>query len=131
MSIFEPIYAGLWDVLDLFPDDWLVTRRAGKLFLSSAIFMLLLTAFFLSSFTALHFSSWAKLSLDLVGMVGVFSSLFLWLGMLRYWIQIDGSPKWAKRLTLVVMVLGLWYGACLYFFIVYFPQVFRKARPEV
>jgi hypothetical protein len=69
-----------------------------------------------------------KLFWNSLGAVGAVAIFFLWLGMLRFWIRVDPSNKWTKRLSLVVPVLGFWYGACLYYFAVYLAQMLRKER---
>jgi hypothetical protein len=67
-----------------------------------------------------------RLCASLFGIVATVALFFLWGGMLRYWIRIDQVGKWSKRLSLTVLVLGLWWGACLYCYVVYIPQVLRK-----
>jgi hypothetical protein len=126
MSFSEPNYNGPWGLLNLFEDDWLVTRRATKLFFASAVYILVLTSVLLGWTAVAHSSPWMKLALDGSGGLGAVAIFFLWLGMLRYWIRIDGSKKWLHRLSLVLLVAGFWYGACFYYFAVYLPQSFQK-----
>jgi hypothetical protein len=57
-----------------------------------------------------------------LGAVGVF---FLWGGMWRYWIGCDSSFVFARRVWFLALSVGLWYGAILYYVLVYLPQTRR------
>ncbi len=130
MSTSESNYGGPWGLLNLFKDDWLVTRQAAKLFFASAIYLLALTPVFLCSTDMAHWPSSMKLAWNVAGGIGAIAVFFLWIGMLRYLIRIDQSNKWIRRLSLVILVLGFWYGACLYCFALYIPQVLRRERQQ-
>ncbi len=131
MNFVNDRHWGPWGLYNRFEDDWLVTRQAVKLFLVSAVYLLALTPVFLGRIDIAHMSLWMRLVWDILGAVGAVAVFFLWIGMLRYWIRIDRSKKWIRRLSFVVLLLGFWYGACLYCFAVYTPQVLRKERPEI
>ncbi len=51
--------------------------------------------------------------------------------MWRYWFRLDNSPPYLKRTSFILMLVGVWYGAVLYCYFVYGPQVTRSswARP--
>lgn len=125
MALYEQ-GSGPWGLLNLFRDDWLITRQATKLFFVCTIFVLALTPVFLGKIDPSHMPFWARLSLSFFGVVGTIALFFVWIGMLKYWIRIDQSGKWSRRLSLAVLTLGLWWGACLYCWAVYLPQVLRK-----
>jgi len=60
--------------------------------------------------------------------LGVPAAFFLCLGMWRYWVRLDDSNPWAKRAWFFLLLVGLWWASCLYYFLVYLPQVVRKQR---
>jgi hypothetical protein len=37
---------------------------------------------------------------------------------------------WAKRMWFIVLLVGFWWGSCLYRYFVYLPQVFRSTSAE-
>jgi uncharacterized BrkB/YihY/UPF0761 family membrane protein len=51
------------------------------------------------------------------------SAFFLWGGMWKYWIVCDSSSQLSRRVWFVVLIIGLWYGAVLYYLFVYLPDV--------
>ena len=63
-------------------------------------------------------------------MAGTLALFFLWLGMWRYWARLDCSTRMTKRLWFGVLLFGFWYGSCLYYFLLYRPQVRRAATAE-
>jgi hypothetical protein len=113
-----------------YKDEWLVTRQAAKLFAVSAVLVLaLLSLLFISKDTA-QMSFGERLPLGILGVLGPIAAFFLWFGMWRYWVRLDRSTRMTKRMWFVVLLLGLWWGSCLYCFFVYLPQVYRRARAE-
>ena len=113
-----------------FKDRWIVSRQAGKLFLISALIALAMTPIFFGAVDTERMSFWPRLPWALLSIVGPVAVLFLWFGMWRYWFQIDRSARWIKRLWFVILLVGFWWGSCLYCFFVYLPQVFRRASIE-
>jgi hypothetical protein len=57
------------------------------------------------------------------GVLGSLSVFFLWSGMWRYWTRIDESSKAGRRFWFCILLVGLWYGAALYYALIYVPQV--------
>lgn len=53
------------------------------------------------------------------------ASLFLWIGMLHFLIVYDGRSAARKGLWFLIMLLGLSYGAAIYYWI-----VFRRFLPN-
>jgi hypothetical protein len=117
--------SGLWN---RFKDDWLITRQASSLFLASTILALALTPAFLGTGVTANVPLWMRIPWGILGIVGPLAVCFLWLGMWRYWVRIDDSAAYAKRLWFVILLLGFWYGSCLYCYFVYLPQVMRTRR---
>jgi hypothetical protein len=113
-----------------FKDDWLITRRAANLFLLSTFLVLALTPVFFGKVHTASMSFFARLPWGILGILGPIALFFLWFGMWRYWVRIDRSAAWAKRMWFVVLLVGLWWGSCLYCFLVYLPRVYRRAGAE-
>jgi hypothetical protein len=117
-------YWGL-GILNLFSPNWVATRQAAMLFLGSSLMVLATTPIYLGKMGSVPFAAWEEDIWLIVGILGTLCIFFLWGGMLQYWRRVDLSSKWAKRLSLVILIAGLWWGACLYCYVVYVPQVFR------
>lgn len=113
-----------------FKDEWLITRQAAKLFLVSTFLVIALTPLFLGVVDTTRMSFWARLPWGILWTLGPIALFFLWSGMWRYWFRIDRSGLWAKRMWFVVLLVGFWWGSCLYCFFVYLPQVFRRTSVE-
>ena len=128
MSLLQVDKSGPWGLASGFKDDWLVTKQAAKVFFACTIVSIALTPIFfgwanVNKLSAVSQGFWA-----VVGVVGTVGLLFLWLGMWRYWIRIDESRPILKRFWFVVMLLGACFGSCLYFYLVYLPQIIRKQK---
>jgi phosphotransferase system glucose/maltose/N-acetylglucosamine-specific IIC component len=59
--------------------------------------------------------------LDLVGVSAAFGVAYLCLGMWFYWSNFDKHSKLTKTLWLLIFLIGIWYGAILYFLVVFLP----------
>jgi len=55
--------------------------------------------------------------------LGPLSVFFLWIGMWRYWIRIDNSSRREKIISFILLFVGMFYGAVIYYFFVYRSQV--------
>jgi len=113
-----------------FKDEWLITRHAAKLFVVSTFLVLALTPVFLGKIDTKTMPFWTRLPWGILGVLGPIALFFLWFGMWRYWVRIDNSKVWIKRIWFLVLLVGFWWGSCLYCFFVYLPQVFRRAKVE-
>jgi hypothetical protein len=106
-------------------DDWIVKPRAAVVFLVCSVFVLVLIPVFFG-----HISQGGSVARQIfwgaVGAIGAPATLFLWIGMWRYWARVDASRNWAKRRWFAVMLVGFWYGSVLYCYFVYLPQVRRR-----
>jgi hypothetical protein len=109
-------------------DEWLLSSQAAKMFFGSTILVLALLPVFVGRVHPAEMPVWARTSWTLLGMAGTFALFLLWLGMWRYWVQLDDSKAYAKRLWFVVLLFGFWYGSCIYYYFVYLPQVIRRRR---
>jgi len=115
--------------------DWLVWGGGPFALLLSTIAILGVTAY-LYSFPIMHVdlqrlateSAFVRYTSGIIGAVGAIGGALLYVAMWFYWARIDESSGWKKRIWFLVLLLGLWYGSCLYYFAVYRPQVdaFRK-----
>ena len=115
--------------------DWLVWGGGPFALLLSTVAILGMTGY-LYAFPVMHLdlqrlateSAPIRYTSAIVGAAGAIGGLLLYVTMWFYWARIDSSSVWKKRIWFLVLLLGLWYGSCLYYFTVYRPQVaaFRK-----
>ena len=110
-------------------DDWLISRRISMLFFLSALLVLAMTPIFQGVDTT-KMTFWHRLPWGILGIVGPFGMFFLWLGMWRYWVRIDNSSAWLKRIWFVILVIGFWWGSVFYYFLAYLPQMIRLRKSE-
>lgn len=114
-----------------FKDNWLVTRQAAILFLVSTFFVIALTPVLLGLIDTDGMRFWARLPWGVLGVLGPIALFFLWFGMWRYWVRLDNANRWVKRIWFLLLLVGFWWGSCLYCFLVYLPQVFRRTRVAI
>ena len=112
-------------LLSRFDDDWFGSREAVVLFSLSAISSIAALALFAHIHPA-NMLSWAQLPLGLVSVAGPVGLALIYFGMWVYWVRLDDSAPWNKRAWFLILLLGPWFGSCLYCFFVYLPQVLRK-----
>lgn len=104
-----------------FKDEWLTTRQAVRLFSLSCALVLAVTPFFFGVDVS-RMPLFERLPLTPLGMFGALAIVFLWLGMWRYWVRIDDSKAYARRFWFIILLIGFWWGSCLYFFFSYFAS---------
>jgi hypothetical protein len=129
---------GPFGFFEWFKDGWLVSRQALKLFRLSTVFVLATIPIFVMHWAPEHPTLWQNLLGGTAGVLGPISIFFLWFGMWRYWFRLDNSPSQMKRTSFILLLIGVWYGAVLYCYFVYGPQVagrpwaqpFAEAREE-
>lgn len=109
-------------------DDWLTTSGAAKLFFASTFLVLALFPVFRGWIDPTKMSLLMRISWTTFGALGTCALLFLWFGMWTYWVRLDDSKTYSKRLWFLVLLLGFWYGSCVYCYFVYLPQVIRRSR---
>lgn len=111
-------------------DEWLLSRSASVLFFLCSITILGMSSIFLTDFESRTFGLLGNVLLAVAGMSGAVSVFFLWGGMWRYWIGCDSSTSPVRRIWFLVLVVGLWYGAILYFGAVYLMQRHQRQGPN-
>lgn len=116
----------LWLPSSWLRDDWLLSRVTAKVFLSAAVCIVALIPVFEGWVSSRNFPGWFQLPWTIIGMVISAGIVFLMLGMWRYWIRIDDSPRAWKRLWFFVLLFGFAYGSTVYCFFVYMPQLNRQ-----
>jgi hypothetical protein len=107
-------------------DKWLKSRTASLLFAISTVVILAMTAIW---FDYVHLSEDVfiqNLFLAVAGVLSVASIVFLWGGMWSYWLKCDDSKRILRKITFVFLLLGFWYGAIVYYLVVYLPAVRRE-----
>jgi hypothetical protein len=68
--------------------------------------------------------------LSICGASAAFGAFSLWAGMWIFWITCDDAPKKLRALWFFVLLIGLFYGAVLYYLLAYLPLVRRRVRIE-
>jgi hypothetical protein len=123
-------HIGPFGFYNWFKDDWLVSRRAVKLFLVAALFVLGTIPIFLGKIDPAKLAFWMNFPLGIGGILGPISVFFLWIGMWRYWIRLDNSSKLAKQVSFFLLLFGMFYGSVIYYFLVYRSQVMTASWAE-
>ncbi|HEV2135209.1 MAG TPA: hypothetical protein VGR47_13325 [Terracidiphilus sp.] len=63
----------------------------------------------------------ANVAYGILGASGALGVFFLWGGMWRYWMLGRPANRILRRLCFLLLVAGVWYGAVLYYSVVYLP----------
>jgi uncharacterized membrane-anchored protein len=111
-------------------DDWIVSKTARLLFGGAAALILILTGVFCLPFPA-NPAIGTRVLFGIVGVGGGLSIFFLWSGMWRYWTRCDRSSRFARRLWFVVLLVGVCYGAIIYYLSVYLPNTGARAEERI
>ena len=128
---FEKI--GPLGFLNWFHDDWLVTRLAMTLFVLATMIVLILIPMVFGWVNPNALAFWPNLVLGIFGVVAPIAIFFLMFGMWRFWLRVDDSGRWVKRLSFLALLVGIWwwYALCLYCWMVYLPKAIRKNRVRI
>ena len=110
---------------NMFGDSWLASRRAAKLFFLATLLVPAATVQMVGWTDPRQMPAWKRNLWVSVVMAGTVGGFFLWFGMRRYWMRFDDSRLFAKRIWFPVVLIGAWWGSCLYYYCVYLPQVLR------
>jgi hypothetical protein len=115
------VYPGsfIWRRID---DEWLVSRSASAFFALSALIIVGMTVVVFANIESRTLGSVGNTLLGIGGVFAAVSVFFLWGGMWRYWIRCDSSSLAARRVWFLALAVGLWYGAILYYALVYLPR---------
>jgi hypothetical protein len=102
-------------------EQWLVGKGAAALLATCAV---------ISIVGAVALIRWCPEggSCPILVVLVAFGGLFVMSAMERFWIKCDQGSKVARSAWFVVLTLGLWFGASLYYMFVYLPQVRRNWR---
>jgi hypothetical protein len=80
-------------------------------------------------YTEINFSGLSRpalVGLSLLGAAVAFGGFSLLVGMWFFWVKCDASPRWQRGVWFVILLFGFFYGAVLYYLVVYLPEV-KKA----
>jgi hypothetical protein len=89
-----------------------------------------MTPFMLGLLKVNDFSLLSRVFGGIAGVLGSLSVFLLWSGMWRYWTRIDESRKAGRRFWFCILLVGIWFGAALYYALVYVPEVKRHWREQ-
>jgi hypothetical protein len=109
------MFSRLWNRIG---DRWLVSRSASNMFGAAAILIVVVTAL-LAFNMAQDTGLLSEVFWAVAGVLSGLGAFFIWSGMWRFWSRLDQSSRFARRVWFVTLLIGLWYGAVLYFVLVY------------
>ncbi len=107
-------------------DQWLTTVRAAKLFFVATLLIPIVTLQMFGLVNPLGMPIWTRVPWSILSMAGTVALFFIWFGMWRYWMKRDYSGRSSKAVWFAVMLLGFWFGSCVYYYCAYLPQVTRN-----
>jgi hypothetical protein len=113
------MFSFIWNKLS---DEWLGTSRASLLFIACSVFTLALIPVFLGLISGKGGSLLFQACWGSIGVLGAPATIFLWIGMWKYWARVDRSRRLVKRFWFIVLLVGFWYGSVLYCYFVYLPR---------
>jgi hypothetical protein len=120
----------LWNRVDY---RWMVSSQAACLYGLAAIFISLLTAYWFGVITPSDSTSLIQQILwGALGILSPLSIIFLWTGMRKYQqFREIRNPELIGKSTLIRLLLsvGIWYGAMIYFLLIYLPAR-RRSQTE-
>ncbi len=122
---------GPFGLLNCLRDDRIASRPTAKLFGFAAISVIFVLPVLLGYVNLTKLPFWQRFPWATLTVLGPIGSIFIWFGMWRYWVRVDDSGVWIKRLSFLVLLVGFWYGAIVYFLCVYIPQRSRMGKIEV
>ncbi len=111
-------------------DEWLISKSASVCFGLSVLVIAWMSVVVLSGLEPQAVGTTANVLLGVGGVLGAFSAFFLWGGMWRYWARHSSQSPGARRAWLFVLLIGVWYGAILYYSFVYLPRR-EKSNPGI
>ena len=106
-------------------DEWLVSRDASRWLGVSALIILLVTIAIFADLPSQTGSVAPNLVWGIAGTFGAISVFFVWGAMWRYWMRDEPSLRANRRAWGVLLTVGVWYGAILYYLFVYLPATNR------
>jgi hypothetical protein len=112
-------------------DEWLVGKKASVLFAVSSVLIAGMTAALFSDVLTQDSGSLITLFWCVAGSLCAVGIFFLWGGMWRYWMLGEPSNRAARRIWFLFLVVGMWYGAVLYYALVYLSASARRNREHL
>jgi drug/metabolite transporter (DMT)-like permease len=109
-------------------DKWLMSKIASVLFAISSIVIAGMTAVLGSDVQIQNTGAFSAFFWAVAGSLCGVSIFFLWGGMWRYWMLGKPSNRIARRIWFALLVVGVWYGALLYYALVYMPAIRKRER---
>lgn len=104
-------------------NSWLASKAAAILFAVSSLFAIGLSPVLWGTINIPeHAGALENVGWGLLGIVGTLGTFFIWGGMWAYWTQCDMSRPRIKRVWFLVLLVGFWYGAILYYLLKYLPN---------
>jgi hypothetical protein len=115
------VYPGsfIWRRID---DEWIVSKSASLFFALSVFFIVGMTVVIFANIESRTLGSMGNTLLGIGGVSAALGVFFLWGGMWRHWIRYNFSSLAARRIWFLALVVGVWYGAILYYALVYLPS---------
>lgn len=108
---------------EIFNCRWLSGRTASILFGVASVQTLVVSVFVFYLFSLdsipIPTSAWVNDFWAFLVASGVLCAVFVWKGMLQFWKKCDRSAKPVKRVAYFFLLLGLWYGAIVYYLLIY------------
>ncbi len=112
--------------------DRLLVSKYGVLVLSLAWGVILMATIALEAYPLSDdVSLGERTAWGVAGVLFAISGFVLWGGMLRFWFHWDSSGHRVRLLSLLLLVGAAWYGAMVYFVLVYLPSALRNRLKEV
>ncbi len=119
-------------------EEWLVWGNGPRVTFCSACAMVVLGALFWAmeasdgaldrAVAASKILQYTAASIGAVGAVGI---LLLYVSMWYFLIRVDRSSRWSKRVSFLVLLVGLIYGGLIYYLLVYLRQVASIKRTDL
>lgn len=107
-------------------EHWMLSRTAAWMLGFSAILSLAATPVFFGQIPITSYSVASRVFWGVAGILTPISIFFVWIGMWRYWLYNDESKLLARRLSFLLLLVGMWYGAVIYYVAIFLPQVRRR-----
>jgi hypothetical protein len=111
-------------------EEWLMSKTAYLLFATATVVILAvsLAVALLGIPAEDEVTPIARAIWGTGGVFGALSAFFLWDGMWHYWKVCDSSSRIMRRVWFLFLLLGVWYGAILYFLAIYSPSVTKSGN---
>ncbi len=106
----------IWNHIE---DEWLESKTASRLSATATVVIVYMTLVCAADVWYRELGPIENVLLGIGVVVGAFSAFFLWGGMWRHWKCGELPPFAMRRFWFIMLTVGLWYGAILYYFVIY------------